>query len=100
MRFRTAKSIDVFPFGHVKAPLQVNDEGDGFETTIDFDINDLNKLVDSSYWYYALKGDQTHRQQEIAELFGKLRKLLRKEKSVIGRIWSPIVVSPKCSNRE
>ena len=90
--FEKPKSIDTASFGQVLTPIQVNQEKGCLETYVSYGIKDLSNIVHSAYWYYSMKADQTNRQEEIAELFYKLHKLLNKEKSVVGRITSPIII--------
>ena len=89
---RTVRTIDTFPFGHVTCPISVDSENECLETRIEYSIADLTKLIEDIRWYYALKSDQSQRQSEISDLAYKLAKLLGKEKSVHGRIWSPIKI--------
>ena len=91
-RFKNPKTIDTCDFGRVECPISVNYEQECLETFITYGINDLVKLVDNAHWYYLMRSDKTKRQSEIAELLYKLSKLLRKEKSVEGRIWAPILL--------
>ena len=93
MRLCTApKSIDTDSFGRVVCPLQVNTEEGRLETYITYGIEDLTKLIGDAHWYYVFKSDTSQRQNEIADLLCKLEKLLKKEKSVVGRILSPIIL--------
>lgn len=89
------KSIDTYPFGSVECPICVNHKDGYLETYITYGIKDLVNLISSAYWYYMIKADKTQRQDEIADLFFKLKKLLEKEKAVVGRIWSPIVIDKR-----
>ena len=86
-RYETPKTIDACSFGRVECPISVNYDEECLETFISFGIKDLVKLVDSAHWYYLMKTERTQRQNEIADLFCKLSRLLVKEK-----IWSPIVL--------
>lgn len=90
--YQKPKSIDVCPFGRVECPMQVDHKHGRLETYIEYDIKDLVRLVDQACWYYLRKADRTQRQDEISNLFYRLKKLLEKEKSVLGRIWSPIIL--------
>ena len=89
---RTLKTIDTYPFGHVTSPVSVDYENGCLETSIEYGISDLTKLVENIHWYYLTKSDRSQRQSEISDLACKLAKLLHKEKSVLGRIWSPIKI--------
>lgn len=89
---RTIKTIDTYPFGHVTSPVSVDYKNECLETSIEYGISDLANLVEDIRWYYSSKSDQSQRQSEIGDLAYKLAKLLRKEKSVHGRIWSPIKI--------
>ncbi len=93
MRLCTSpKSIDTDSFGRVVCPLQVNTEEGRLETYLTYDVKDLAHLIGDARWYYASKTDRSQRQNEIADLLCKLERLLKKEKSVVGRIWSPIIL--------
>jgi hypothetical protein len=89
---RKPKTIDTDNFGRVECPLIVNEEKGRLETCIIYGIKDFVELVKSAYWYYAFKSEQTQRQSEIKELLHKLSVLLRKEKALNGRIWSPVIL--------
>ena len=90
--FERPKSIDTYPFGRVECPMQVDHKEGRLETYITYGIKDLVNLIDGAHEYYLFKAERTQRQGEIADLLGKLKKLLKKEKSVVGRIWSPIIL--------
>ena len=93
MRLCTApKSIDTDSFGRVVCPLQVNTEEGRLETYITYGIEDLAKLIRDAHLYYSYKTDRSQRQEEIGDLLYRLDNLLQKEKSVVGRIWSPIIL--------
>lgn len=83
--------IDVSPFGRVECPMFINHDKGIFETFISYDIKDFQMFIKSAYWYYMIKAKKTQRQGEIADLLFKLSKLLEKEKSVVGRLRSPII---------
>lgn len=89
---RAIKTIDTYPFGHVTSPITVDPENECLETSIEYGIDDLAMFMENIYFYYTWKAERSQRQSEIADLAHKLAKLLKKEKGVVGRIWSPIKV--------
>ena len=91
-RCRRIKAINTYPFGRVTCPIGVDYENACLETSIEYDISDLTKLVEDISWYYGFKADQSQRQREIHDLAYKLAKLLHKEKSLHGQLWSPIKI--------
>lgn len=92
MKRSKIQTIDTCDFGHVECPIQVDGVKGSLETYLVYGIKDLVSLVDHAAWYYAIKPDRSQRQAEISDLFNKLSRLLSKEKSVCGRIWSPIII--------
>ena len=98
MKCTRPQGITTFPFGHVETPISVNSNEGCLETIITYGKEDLFNLVQSIYWYYKMKSDRTQRQDEIADLMLKASKLIKKEKGVVGRLWSPIIIQ-KTSNQ-
>lgn len=93
MKITHLKSIDVDNFGRVVAPIQADTRNERLETYIVFGIKDLRALVSAIQHYYLFKTNRSSRQEEIADLAFKMERLLSKEKSVDGRIWSPVKLS-------
>ena len=87
---RSIKTIDSCLFGRVTCPILVDYDSGCLETHIEYGISDLTNLMQDISFYYATKSDRSQRQSEISELAAKLSHLLKKEKCVHGRIWSPI----------
>ena len=98
MKCTRPQGITTFPFGHVETPISVNSNEGCLETIITYGKEDLFNLVQSIYWYYKMKSDRTQRQDEIADLMLKASKLIKKEKGVVGRLWSPIIIQ-KANNQ-
>ena len=98
MKCTRPQGITTFPFGHVETPINVNSNEGCLETIITYGKEDLFNLVQSISYYYKLKSDRTQRQDEIADLMLKASKLIKKEKGVVGRLWSPIIIQ-KTSNQ-
>ena len=86
--------IRLTEFGKVKAPLFANSDG-SVDSYIVFSGEDIVNLLDEIYSQYAshrLFGPKrTQRQQDIAELSLKLKRLIAKEKHIKGTLWSPFI---------
>ena len=100
MKWTRPQGITTFPFGHVEAPISVNSDEGCLETIITYGKEDLFNLVQSISCYYKLKSDRTQRQDEIADLMLKASKLIKKEKGVVCRLWSPIIIQKPDNKKE
>ena len=88
------KGLNVIPFisfGTVESTLSVNESKNRLETVIRYELEDLKNLIASAAMYYDFPPKQSQRKQEIADTLFRLKKLLDKEKSVVGYISSPII---------
>ena len=87
------KSITTFSFGHVISPITV--QGNQLYSYLEYDITDLAKLINDIGDFYSSESGKSQRKKEIAFVAKKRAELLKKEKRLHGRIWSPIKATTK-----